>query len=143
MMEVNAIRQVATPWAGARGLTKGLMLTELHQNVWNGQLVLSMGMPTDIDTPPQVIYQLTFDHLFGYRVLEGADVLDFMDDDETDIDSQIQLITPSRFLTWFHQQSQGTHLDEDIQHYRIASWDYCVDVLAAQAPRVQRKAGVT
>jgi hypothetical protein len=141
-MEVNAIRQVATPWAGARGLAKGLMLTELHQDVWNGQLVLSMGMPTDIDSPPRIIYQLVFDHLFGYQVLEGADVLDFMDDDETDIDSQIQLITPSRFLTWFHQQSQGTHLDEDIQHYRVASWDYCVDVLTAQAPKVQHKAGV-
>ncbi|MBL1376449.1 hypothetical protein [Zobellella iuensis] len=141
-MEVNAIRQVATPWAGARGLTTGLMLTELHQDVWNGSLILSMGMPTDIDTPPRVIYRLVFEHLFGYRVLEGSDVMDFMDDDERDIDSQIQLITPSRFLTWFHQQTQGTHLEEDIQHYRISSWDFCVDVLAAQAPLVQRKAGV-
>ncbi|MFD1007616.1 hypothetical protein [Oceanisphaera ostreae] len=139
MMEVNTIRQMTTPWAGARGLTTGLMLTEIHQDVWTGRLLLSMGMPIQADVPPQVIYQLQFDHLFGYRVLEGADVLDLMDDNDSNSDSQIQLITPSRFLIWFHQQSQGIHLDEDIQHYRIASWDYCVDVLAAQEPLVKRK----
>ncbi|GAA3539379.1 hypothetical protein [Zobellella aerophila] len=135
-MELNAIRQVAVPWAGARGLTTGLMLTALYQDVWNGNLVLSMGIPTDIDSPPQVLYQLVFEHLYGYRVLEGADVLELMDDDEEDIDSQIQLITPSRFLTWFHQETHGTHLDEDIQHYRISSWDFCVDVLTAQPPEI-------
>ncbi|WP_229667732.1 hypothetical protein [Oceanisphaera marina] len=139
MMEVNTIRQMATPWSGGRGLTTGLMLTEVYQDVWTGRLLLSMGIPTKMDIPPQVIYQLQFDHLFGYRVLEGADVLDYMDDDDFGSDSQIQLITPSRFLIWFHQQSKGLHLDEDIQHYRIASWDYCVDVLAAQDPLVKRK----
>lgn len=138
-MELNAIRQVAVPWAGARGLTTGLMLTALHQDVWNGNLVLSMGIPTDIDSPPQVSYRLVFEHLYGYRVLEGADVLEQMADDEGDIDSQVQLITPSRFLTWFHQETHGTHLDEDIQHYRISSWDFCVDVLSAQAPEIDLK----
>ncbi|PSJ45087.1 hypothetical protein C7I36_06400 [Zobellella taiwanensis] len=134
-MEMNAIRQVAIPWAGARGLATGLMLTELHQDVWSGSLELAMGIPTNIDTPPQVVYWLSFGHLFGYRVLEGADVLDFLHD-EGDTDCQIQLITPSRFLTWFHQETQGSHLEEDIQHYRIASWDFCVDILAAQPPDV-------
>lgn len=138
-MEVNAIRQVAIPWAGARGLTTGLMLTELHQDVWSGSLELCMGIPTDIDTPPRIIYRLSFGHLFGYRVLEGADVLDFINDDAGDIDCQIQLITPSRFLTWFHQETQGSHLEEDIQHYRISSWDFCVDVLAAQPPDINLK----
>lgn len=138
-MEVNTIRQMTTAWSGARGLTTGLMLTEVYQDVWTGRLLLSMGMPTQVNTPPQVIYQLQFDYLLGYRVLEGADVLDLIDDDDSDSDSQIHLITPSRFLIWFHQQSQGIHLDKDIQHYRIASWDYCVDVLAAQEPLVKRK----
>lgn len=136
-MEANTVRQMTTPWSGARGLATGLMLTEVYQDVWTGKLLLSMGIPTKIDTPPQVIYQLQFDHVFGYRMLEGADVLSFMDDeDEGSSDVQIHLITPSRFLIWFHQQSQGLHLDDDIQHYRIASWDYCVDVLACQVPQV-------
>ena len=72
---------------------------------------------------------------YYHRVLEGADVPELLEDDD-DIDSQIQLITPSRFLTWFHQETMGSHLDEDIQHYRIACWDFCVDVLAAQPPDV-------
>ncbi|MGO5000094.1 hypothetical protein [Oceanisphaera sp. W20_SRM_FM3] len=136
-MEANTVRQMTTPWSGARGLTTGLMLTELHQDVWTGKLQLSMGMPTQADMPPKVIYQLQFDHVFGYRMLEGTDVLDYMDDgDESGSDIQIHLITPSRFLIWFHRQSQGLHLDDDIQHYRIASWDYCVDVLAGQVPLV-------
>ena len=135
-MEVNAIRQVAVPWAGARGLTTGLMLTELHQDVWSGCLELAMGVPSDMDTPPHIVYWLSFGHLYGYRVLEGADVPELLEDEDDDIDSQIQLITPSRFLTWFHQETQGAHLDEDIQHYRIACWDFCVDVLAAQPPEV-------
>ena len=139
-MEANTVRQMTTPWSGARGLATGLMLTEVYQDVWTGKLLLSMGMPTKIDTPPQVIYQLQFDHVFGYRVLEGSDELDFLgDEDDSASDIQIYLVTPSRFLIWFHQQSQGSHLDEDIQHYRIASWDYCVDVLAGQVPQVLPK----
>ncbi|MBO1518945.1 hypothetical protein J3U76_04715 [Oceanisphaera sp. DM8] len=137
-MEVNSIQQITTPWAGSRGLTTGLMLTEIYQDVWTGQLLLSMGMPIQAAVAPQVIYQLQFDYLLGYRVLEGTDALEEMDDDDSGSDSQIHLITPSRFLIWFHQQSQGIHLDKDIQHYRIASWDYCVDVLAAQEPLVKQ-----
>ncbi|MGO1793054.1 MAG: hypothetical protein ACTHY5_06720 [Oceanisphaera sp.] len=138
MMEVNSIRQITTPWSGSRGLTTGLILSEVYQDVWTGQLLLSMGMPTQAETAPQVIYQLQFDYLLGYRVLEGAEVLEALDDGNSDSESQIYLITPSRFLIWFHQQSQGIHLDKDIQHYRIASWDYCVDVLAAQEPLVKQ-----
>lgn len=136
-MEANTIRQKSTPWLGARGLTTGLILTDIHQDLWTGQLILAMGMPTCVDTPPQVIYRLQFEHVHGFRVLEGVEVLDFMSaEDNLDSDCQIQLITPSRFLIWLHQQSQGLLLDEGIQHFRIASWDYCVDVLAGEAPLV-------
>ncbi|ART80987.1 hypothetical protein [Oceanisphaera avium] len=136
-MEANTVRQMTTPWSGACGLTTGLMVTEVYQDVWTGKLRLSMGMPVQVNTPPLVVYQLQFDHIFGYRVLEGAETLDFMaDEDDSDSDIQIYLVTPSRFLIWFHQQSQGVYLDEDIQHYRIASWDYCVDVLAGQVPQI-------
>lgn len=141
-MEANSMQQITTPWAGASDLVTGLLLTNIHHDVWNGYLRLSMGMPTAADTPPSVIYQLQFEYILGYRVLEGDEAIMANDDHINPTASQIYLVTPSRFLMRFHQQSQGTYLDEDIQHYRIESWDYCVDVLAAKPPLIKRKTGV-
>ena len=63
--------------------------------------------------------------IFAVRVMEDCDLAEGRDSHI--IEEQIQLIIPSRFASWFHQESDGLHLDEELQHYRISTWDYCAD----------------
>ncbi len=94
-----------------------------------------LGRARSIDLPPQILCRVYFRHIFAVRVMEDCDLAEGKDSHA--IEEQIQLITPSRFASWFHQESDGLHLDEDLQHYRISTWDYCADVLTSRAPELQ------
>ena len=135
MEQKNAIRQVAVPWAPSRQLPPGLVVAELHQGLWSDSLTIMLGRARSIDLPPQILCRVYFRHIYALRVIEDCDLAEGKDSHA--IEEQIQLITPSRFASWFHQESDGLHLDEDLQHYRISTWDYCADVLTSSAPELQ------
>ena len=135
MEQKNAIRQVAVPWAPSRQLPPGLVVAELHQDIWSDTLTVMLGRARSIDLPPLPLCRVSFRHIFAVRVLEDCDLAEGRDSHV--IEEQIQLITPSRFASWFHQESDGLHLDEDLQHYRISTWDYCADVLTSSPPELQ------
>ena len=40
MEQKNAIRQVAVPWAPSRQLPPGLVVAELHQDIWSDNLTI-------------------------------------------------------------------------------------------------------
>ena len=132
MEQKNAIRQVAVPWAPSRQLPPGLVVAELHQDIWSDTLTVMLGRARSIDLPPLPLCRVSFRHIFAVRVMEDCDLAEGRDSHV--IEEQIQLITPSRFASWFHQESDGLHLDEDLQHYRISTWDYCADVLTSSPP---------
>ena len=110
-------------------------MAELHQDIWSDSLTVMLGRARSIDLPPQILCRVYFRHIFAVRVMEDCDLSEGKESHA--IEEQIQLITPSRFASWFHQESEGLHLDEDLQHYRISTWDYCADVLTSFAPELQ------
>jgi hypothetical protein len=48
MEQKNAIRQVAVPWAPSRQLPPGLVVAELHQDIWSDNLTIVWS--TDYET---------------------------------------------------------------------------------------------
>ncbi|MDO2950055.1 hypothetical protein [Aeromonas simiae] len=129
------ISQVAVPWAPSRQLPAGLIIADLHHDIWSGVLNISLGHARSIDLPPALLCRVYFNKVFAFRVMEDSDMSDGMSSHP--VEEQIQIITPSRFVAWFHQESKGVHLDEDIQHYRISTWDRCVDVLTSSPPELK------
>lgn len=135
MEQKHSIRQVAVPWAPSRQLPPGLVVAELHQDLWRDTLTIMLGQARSIDLPPHILCRVHFRHIYALRVVEDSDLAEGKE--SRVIEEQIQIITPSRFVSWFHQESDGLHLDDDLQHYRISTWDYCADVLTSTAPELQ------
>lgn len=134
-MDSNVIKQVTVAWTPSRQLEAGLVVSEIFQDIWADSLVIQLGRPRAVDLPPLAVCRVVFTHVFTYRIMEDCDMSEAWE--RRQCDEQVQIITPSRFLAWFHQESAGVHLDDDLQHYRISTWDYCVDVITSEAPRLQ------
>ncbi len=125
------------PYLGLRPASShpGWSLPSCIRISWSDSLTIMLGRARSIDLPPQILCRVYFRHIYALRVIEDCDLAEGKDSHA--IEEQIQLITPSRFASWFHQESDGLHLDEDLQHYRISTWDYCADVLTSSAPELQ------
>ncbi|KUE78742.1 hypothetical protein [Aeromonas schubertii] len=134
MAHPMTIGQVAIPWAPSRQLSPGLVVVDLHHDIWGDTLTIALGQARSIDIPPLTQCHVYFRQVFALRVVEDGDLSDGMSSHP--VEEQIQIITPSRFAAWFHQESKGVHLDEDLQHYRISTWDYCVDILTSRPPEL-------
>ncbi len=134
-MDSNAIQQVTFAWTPGQKLESGLVVAEIFQDIWADSLVIQLGRPRTIDLPPISVCRVIFSHVLTYRIMEDCDMAEAWERNQCD--EQVQIITPSRFLAWFHQESAGVHLDDDLQHYRISTWDYCVDVITSEMPCLQ------
>ncbi|WP_108649497.1 hypothetical protein [Dongshaea marina] len=134
-MSTQAIRQIAFPWGPAKGLDSGLSLNELHQRIWEGELHITLGRPASHSSYPLSICRLTFRKVFSHRLLEEGEL--FIPYDEQMLENVVQLIAPSSYLAWFHLQTEGLHLGEPIHHYTVRTWDYRVDVLTSDPPKLE------
>lgn len=113
----------------------GLVVAELHQDIWSDSLTIMLGRARSIDLPPQILCRVYFRHIFAVRVMEDCDLAEGKDSHA--IEEQIQLITPSRFASWFHQESDGLHWTRTCSTTASRPRDYCADVLTSRAPELQ------
>ncbi|MGL5286332.1 MAG: hypothetical protein ACRC8D_09380 [Aeromonas sp.] len=123
--------QVAVPWAPARQLRE-LVISSLHHDLWSSSLTVTLGRSRSIDMPPLEQGRVYFHGVLLCRTLAEQDIGEVHDAAQ----EPIQIITPSRLLAWWHQESQGKHLDEAIRHYRIIAGGQWVDLLTAREPEL-------
>ena len=129
-----ATSQIALPWGPSRHLPSGLVVAQLYYDVWHDSLTVMLGRVRTLVLSPHIICRVDFHHIYALRMLDECNLAEGKE--SRAVEEQIQLITPSQFAAWFHQESEGYHLDQDLQHYRILTWDRCVDILTATEPEL-------
>lgn len=77
------------------------------------------------------------DHL-TYRMMDEGDALEILSELGKGKKIGVYKVENSDFLQWFHRQSCGIRVDDDLTHYSIITLNDIIDVIAFSPPIWER-----
>lgn len=107
-------------------LYKGFMLDKLIYL----PSVLELFLINDNDR----LIKISFDWFHSFRVVDEGDVIKMLNSFNGEMILGIYTLLDSEYLEWFHQQSLGIHLKENITHYMVVTMNDVIEILSSEKP---------
>jgi hypothetical protein len=83
---------------------------------------------------------IVFDSHRSYRAMDEGDDLAYSKLTESlstiHLKKNLEEVSSSDYLAWFHKQSCGIHEDRNLRHFLISTESACIDVLAFSPPKI-------
>ncbi len=118
-------------WEPIKGIPSELFVEALHDDYEFFRILLKG------KSPQSKMLRIYFDSIFAYRNLDESYRLRTWNKFKGDRPSSLFIVENSKWLKWFHEESQGLYHENPIKHYAIHTVQDCIDILSEYEPLVE------
>jgi hypothetical protein len=118
-------------WEPISGIPSELYVEALHDD-YEFFRVLLKGK-----SPQAKMLRIYFDSVYAYRNIDEIYRLRTWNNFKGERPSSLFIVENSKWLEWFHEESQELYLEHSIKHYAIHTVQDCIDILSEHEPLVE------